>query len=211
MKLGSSPRVRRIHGRFFGATSSIWRAQLYGSFLAIPPITVPFFFLLPLCQTFLDGVAGGRKMLLENSNTTPWQEFRRILVPSVLLWLVLWLSYLVALELMMSFRFGGGNWIASGVCVTLVLGLFSGCVMWAPSCQSLGGLALSAVVWTLAAFVTSIAIAVALITLFDAGGYMGLGYLFAPVGAAGVMLAFSIACGFYVLLRRDTWFDETRK
>ena len=41
---------------------------MFGGFLAIPPITVPFFFLLPLCQTFLDAMAAGRRALDERSN-----------------------------------------------------------------------------------------------------------------------------------------------
>jgi hypothetical protein len=185
---------------FFG------KHALYGSFLTVPPITVAFFFLLPLCQSFLDGVAAGREALQGTSGIRAWQAFRRVLFPRSILWLALWVIYLIGLELFMEHKFGGGNWITSGLCASLVLGMFASCFVWARRCKQLSALCLLTVISSFAVVAVFIAAAVWLIAVVDGGGYMGLGYLFAPVVAAGFLLIFAAVCTRYAVRKGDAWF-----
>jgi hypothetical protein len=180
---------------------------LYGSFLAAPAITVPFFFLLPLCQTFLQAVAAGRRALGNHSGSTPVQQFRRVLTPHLLLWSVLWVNYLIGLEFILQHKFGGGNLVASAVCMAFVFGMLSACFVWAPRYQTLRGLTLAVVSWTFAAIGISAIVAIALIGVFDAGGYMGIGYVFfAPIVVAGLLMLLSIVCGSHAVLKGNAWF-----
>ncbi len=119
-----------------------------GALLALPPLTVPFFFLLPLCQAFLNGIAAARDSIRGGSGRSARERFRRVLLPHVFLWLALWAVYFVALGVV-----GGGNLIVSTCCGGLVLGMVASCSVWAPRCTKLWNLALLTVLTALPVFI----------------------------------------------------------
>lgn len=179
----------------------------YGSFLPVPPVMVSCFFLLVLCQAFLDGIDAVRQSLNERSSTRPWRQFQRVLKPSLILWAVFWTTYLILLEATMLFTQGGGTFFSTTLCMAPVLGMIAACFVWAPRFRTLRGLVLAALASTLALIAMFWGIGFALVGLFGAGGYMGLGYAFlSPMIATALLAVFAIACGVRAVRKGDSWF-----
>jgi len=126
---------------------------LLGGFFALPPLTVPFFFLLPLCRAFLYGIAAARDSMRGGSSRSARKRFRRVMLPHVFVWLTLWAVYFVVLGVYMEFVVGSGNLIVSTCCGGLVLGMVASCFVWAPRCAKLWTLALLTVLTALPVFI----------------------------------------------------------
>lgn len=177
-----------------------------GPLLALPPLTVPFFFLLPLCQAFLNGIAAARDSMRGGSGRSARERFRRVLLPRVCLWLALWAVYFVVLEVYMELVVGGANVIISASCGGLVLGMVASCFVWAPRCTKLWTLALLTVLTALSGFILFCFLGGAIIALLGLGGYMGLGILAAPLVASMFLLLAIIGVWLSARLRGDAWF-----
>jgi hypothetical protein len=179
----------------------------FGGFFALPPLTVPFFFLLLLCQAFLNGIAAARDSMRGGSSRSARERFRRVLLPRVFLWLALWAVYFVVLEVYMELVVGGGNLMASASCGGLVLGMVASCFVWAPRCTKLWTLVLLTVLTALPGFVLFCYLGGAIIASLGLGGYMGLGVIaYAPLVASMFLLLATICAWLSARLRGDAWF-----
>lgn len=184
------------------------RAFSGGVLFALPPVTVPFFFLLPLCQAFLNGITAARNSMRGGSSRSARERFRRVLLPRVLLWLALWAFYFVVLEVYMELAVGGGNLIVSAFCGGLVLGMVASCFVWAPRCTKLWTLALLTVLTALPGFILCCYLGIVILASLGLGGYMGLGLLRFPLVASILLLLATIGVWLWARLRGDAWFRE---
>ena len=182
------------------------RAFLGGLF-ALPPVTVLFFFLLPLCQAFLNGIAAARDSMRGGSGRSARERFRRVLLPHVFIWLVLWSVYFVVLEAYLFKVVGGGNLIVSVPSAGLVLLMVASCFIWAPRCKKLWPLVLLTFLTPLIAFPLAYIPAFAFVYFFGPRGYMDLGLVMIPPLIASLFLVVAAIVTWIRTKRKgDAWF-----
>lgn len=173
--------------------------------LAVPPIIVPCFFLLPLCQSFMDGVDAGREALHAASGASAWKAFRNVLAPRCLAWSAIWVGYLVALELLMNLRLGGGNWIGSAICANLAVGMFATCFLFARQTVTLRGMTMATGLTSSAIVLLFIAAAVWMIAAIGTR-QLGFGLIAAPLISIGFAICFAAAMMRDAVRKGDRWF-----
>lgn len=183
-------------------------SALAGGLLAAPPFIVPCFFLLPMCQSFLDGVKAARESLRAETRSAGWQAFSRLLIPRSLVWLALWAVYLVALEYLMQSRVGAGNWVGSAICVNLAIGMFATCTLLTRRCQTLRGLTMVTGIMASATVLVFIAATVWMITAGISGGILNVHYVSAPLISACFLVVFAIVTTCFAVRNGDAWFEQ---
>ncbi len=162
---------------------------------SIPPVIVPFFFLLSLCSTLMDAVAKGRLSVEVGGEFFP--AFRAAIRHPLILWFAIWFSFVAAIEGFALFYAGGGNVVISAGVIALAASMVFGSLLWVRRCQSLQSLCLLAFLTACPTFVAANALSIAFIAMIGAGGYMGLGYLTAPVLATAFIALFC-----WIVIRR---------
>ena len=181
--------------------------SLLGGLIALPAFAPSFFFVFPLCQAFLDGIASSHDLMHGTARGSPWKSFGKVLWRRMCLWLPLWIVYFVVLELYLENVVGGGNWIASVSSMGLVLGMVAACFVWAPRCKKLWTLALLTGLTAVPAFVLFLFLGALALNILGLGGYMGLGIvIYSPFIASGCLLVAAIVSWFWAWRRGDAWF-----
>jgi len=174
--------------------------------LVVPPLVVSAFFVIPLCQAFLRGVACGREAIT-TGNGPPRTAFWKVLWPRGCIWLALWAVYFIALEVYMGLVLGGGSLMTSASCGGLVLGMVASCFVWAPRCRKLWTLAVLTVLTALPGLILFCILGGAIIASLGLGGYMGLeAVVYAPLVASVFLLLGAICVWVWARLRGDAWF-----
>ena len=182
---------------------------LLGGLIALPPLVIPFFFLLPLCEAFLHGIVAARESLRNDPSGSPTLSFRRVLQPRMRLWFVLWSFYFVMLEVYLFKVAGGGNLIVSLPSAGMVLLMVSSCLFWAPKCRKLSTLMLLTLLTPLLVAFFSYPLAFAFVYFIGPRGYMDLGLVTIPPMVSSTFLLIT-AIGTWLWARRqgDDWFRE---
>jgi hypothetical protein len=162
---------------------------------SMPPVIVPFFFLLPLCSTLMGAVAKGRRSIEAGGEF--WPAFLAVIRHPVIHWSAIWFSFVAALEGFAFFYAGGGNIVISASIISLAASMVFGSLLWVRRCQSLRSLCLCTFVTALPTFLAANALSIAFMALIGAGGYMGLGYLAAPMLATPLIALFC-----WIVIRR---------
>jgi hypothetical protein len=162
---------------------------------SIPPVITPVFFLLPLCSTLIDAVTKRRPPVEAGSEFWPTlvAEIRHPLI----LWSAIWLSFVAALEAFALLSAGGGNIVISAGIISLAASMVFGSLLWVRRCQSLRSFCLCTFITAWPTFLAANALSIAFLALIGAGGYMGLGYLVAPVFATALIALFC-----WIVIRR---------
>jgi len=180
---------------------------LAGGLFAVPPIALPFFFALPLCQAFLRGIASARDSMRDTTGESPGTVFRNELRPRFRIWLVLWGVYFVILEGYLYKVAGGGSVIVSVPCATMVLLMVTSCFIWSPRCTKLWSLVLLTSLTPPIAFLLAYIPAFAFVYLFGPRGYMDLGLVTIPPLIASLFLVVAVIVTWIRTKRKgNAWF-----
>lgn len=198
-----SPLARSLFAGMFAASTVVALSHLIilqargetNLAASIPPIIIPFFFLLPQCSTLMDSVSKGRRSVEAGGEFFP--AFRAAIRHPLILWFAIWFSLVAAIEGFALFYAGGGNVVISAGVIALAASMVFGSLLWVRRCQSLRSLCLCTFVTALPTFLVANALSIAFIAMIGAGGYMGLGYLAAPVLAT---LLIALFC--WIVIRR---------
>lgn len=178
-----------------------------GGVIALPPLVLPFFFLLPLCDGFLHGIAAARESMRGGASVSPTASFRQVLRPRMCLWLVLWILYFASLEAYL-FKFaGGGNLIVSLPSAGLVLLMVASCLFWAPRCRKRSTLAILTLLTPLLVVLVSYPLAFSFVYFIGPRGYMDLGLAtIPPLISSAILLVAAIGVWLWSRHQGDAWF-----
>jgi hypothetical protein len=180
----------------------------WGGLFALPPLGVPLFFAIPLCQAFSRGIASARDSIQEGTGESPTTAFRNELRPRIRIWLVLWIAYVVILECYLYKIAGGGNIIVSVPCATTALLMIASCFIWSPRCKRFWALVLLTVFTPTIAFVLAYVPASALIYIFGPRGYMDMGLATMPPLLASLFLVVAASVTLMRIKHKgDAWFQ----
>jgi hypothetical protein len=192
----------------FAELHVLGRRAFLGGFFALPPLTVPFFFLLPLCQAFLNGIGAAREAIRGGSSRWARERFRCVLLPRVFLWLALWAVYFVGLNAYFFKASVVGYLIMLVVPIAgVVLIMVGSCFIWAPRCKKLWTLALLTFVTPLIVFPLAYIPTLAFVYRFAPRGYYGLGLaVYPPLIAYLFLVVAGIGAWLWARRKGDVWF-----
>ena len=183
----------------------------FTAFFSLPPV---FYFGVPLSWAFLRGCAEARQISESEPGRFPRRDFRRVMLPRVRLWVVLWGFYFLVWETCATMLSAGVPVIGSAACLMLISWMLAVCFLYAPRIRRPWKLMLPVLLvppiavmlcWALSALVLS--------GLADAGlwdpGYMGMGLAFLPpVIASFLSLCAAPVAYAWSRWKGDAWFGR---
>ena len=180
----------------------------YTGLFALPPAV---FFTIPLCETFLLGLRTARRTMRVDSDESPRQRFRSVMMPRLKTWIVLWGCYFFLWEAAL---FPMIDRLGPATCLMTLSLMTASCLLWAPRFTRLLPLVLLVLVCVPVAVAAFWFLALMLLmTLADAKlwnpGYMNMGLAFGPpLAAIAVSLVTAPAAWAWTSWKGEAWFRE---